>query len=222
MKISKFVKLVKNTGHCIVAEVEGSGIWLGNGHGFYRATNLPRMEGREQVRTVLDVQEKAWEKVHLEEEWFGSVRNVMGMNLADYDKEEKRTEKVRVVAAMDGLWAACCRCDDGELIFYQENLLSPIMDEVENSSYIMFTVRRMTSGQRYLAVHDGMNLLAAIMPMKVVSREYLASLAEFEAMCTEQLFREQARENDLEADTADTEAREEKGEQIGMEDVNEP
>lgn len=215
MKISKFVKLVKNAGRCIVADVEDSGIWLGNGYGFYRATNLPKMSGREQVRTVLDVPEKAWEKVHLEEEEFESVRNVMGMNLSDYDKGEKRAEKVRVVAALDGLWAACCRCSDGELIFYRESLLSPIMDEVENSDYIMFTVRRMTNGQRYLAVHDGMNLLAAVMPMQVVSQEYLVSLAEFEAMCTEQLYRERARAGD-EPDT--TEPEEDGAEQIGMEE----
>ena len=88
MKISKFVKLVKSSGRCIVADVEDSGIWLGNGYGFYRATNLPRVQGREQVRTVLDVPEKAWKKVYLEEEKFESVRNVMGINLADYDKEE--------------------------------------------------------------------------------------------------------------------------------------
>lgn len=216
MKISKFVKLVKNAGRCIVADVENSGIWLGNGYGFYRATNLPRMEGAEQVRTVLDVPEKAWEKVYLTEEWYGNAQNVMGMNLSDYEKEEKRAEKIRVVAAMDDVWAACCRCDDGELIFYRENLLSPIMDEVENSDYIMFTVRRMTSGQRYLAVHDGMNLLAAIMPMKVVSEEYLGQLAEFKAMCAEQLYRERARAG------GETEAEnQEDGEQLGMEDAGE-
>lgn len=216
MKISKFVKLVKNAGRCIVADVENSGIWLGNGHGFYRATNLPRMEGREQVRTVLDVPEKAWEKVYLEEQMFGSTQSVMGINLSDYDEGEKRAEKVRVVAALDNVWAACCRCDDGELIFYRENLLSPIMDEVENSDYIVFTVRRMTSGQRYLAVHDGMNLLAAIMPMKVVSEEYLGQLAEFEAMCAEQLYRERAR-----AEGATEAEDQEDGEQIEMEDAEE-
>ena len=216
MKISKFVKLMKSAGRCIVADVENSGIWLGNGHGFYRATNLPRMEGREQVRTVLDVPEKAWEKVYLEEQMFESAQSVMGMNLSDYDKGEKRAEKVRVVAALDNVWAACCRCDDGELIFYRENLLSPIMDEVENSDYIVFTVRRMTSGQRYLAVHDGMNLLAAIMPMKVVSEEYLGQLAEFEAMCAGQLYRERARAG------GETEAEnQEDGEQLGMEDAGE-
>lgn len=218
MKISKYVKLVKNTGRCIVADVEGSGIWLGTGHGFYRATNLPSMEGREQVRTVLDVPEKAWEKVHLTEERFESVRNVMGMNLSDYDKNEKRTEKVRVAAAPDGVWEACRRCDDGELIFYRESLLAPIMDEAEDSEYIIYAVRWTESGQRYLAVHDGMDLLAVIMPMNVVSEEYLANLAEFEALCTEQLYRERARA-EAEPDTPVPE--EDGGEQIGMEEGRE-
>ena len=139
MKISKFVKLVKNAGRCIVADVENSGIWLGNGYGFYRATNLPRMEGAEQVRTVLDVPEKAWEKVYLTEEWYGNAQNVMGMNL-----------------------------------------------------------------------------LAAIMPMRVVSEEYLGRLAEFEAMCAEQLNRERAR-----AEGATEAENQEDGEQLGMEDAEE-
>lgn len=59
MKISKYVKLVKETGRCIVADVAGDGIWLGNGYALYRATGLPWMEGDEQVRTVLDVPEKS-------------------------------------------------------------------------------------------------------------------------------------------------------------------
>lgn len=216
MKLSKYARLVKNSGYCAVINVAGSGIWLGTPLSLYRATELPAIEGEDQVRTVLDIPEKAWEKVYLEEQMFGSTQSVMGMNLSDYDEGEKRAEKVRVVAALDNVWAACCRCDDGELIFYRENLLSPIMDEVENSDYIVFTVRRMTSGQRYLAVHDGMNLLAAIMPMQVVSEEYLGQLAEFEAMCAEQLYRERAR-----AGAAEETEHQGGEEQIGMEGAEE-
>lgn len=216
MKISKYVKLVKETGRCIVADVAGDGIWLGNGYALYRATGLPWMEGDEQVRTVLDVPEKSWKKIYLQQEHFENIRDVMGLNLADYDDQEQQTEKVRVAAAPDGLWASCRRCADGELIFYQEGLLAPFMDEIKDSDYIIYTVRRMANGQRYLMLHDGMNVLAAIMPMKVVSEEYLASLAEFEALCTEQLYRERAR-----AAALPTEAEPPEAEQIGMEDGKE-
>ena len=193
MKISKFVKLVKDTGRCIVADVAGDGIWLGNGHALYRAAGLPKMEGSEQVRTVLDVPEKAWKKIHLQLERYEDVRDVMGLNLDDYDEREQRTEKVRVVAAPDGLWASCRRCADGELIFYREELLAPFMDEIKDSDCIDYTVRRAVSGQRDLMLRDGMNVLAAVMPMKVISEEYLAQLAEFEALCAEQPCRERER-----------------------------
>lgn len=56
MKLSKFANLVKNGGRCAVLHVAGSGIWLSTGTAIYRATELPDMEGSEQVRTV----ERCW------------------------------------------------------------------------------------------------------------------------------------------------------------------
>ena len=53
MKLSKYVKLVKGGGYCMVAHVEDSGIWLGTRSAIFRATELPDMVGEEQVRTVL-------------------------------------------------------------------------------------------------------------------------------------------------------------------------
>lgn len=192
MKISKFTRLVKQTGYCFVADVQGSGMWLGNGHALFRAANLPLMEGREQVRTVLDIPEKAWEKIVLEEESYLGTTNVKGFDLSDCAQDEKQTKKVRVSASLDGKWTSCRRCDDGELVFYRDGLLAPIMDDIEDSDYITYTIRRTGSGQSYLAIHDGMNLLAVIMPMEVLSDTYLAELAEFQALCTEQLWRDKA------------------------------
>ena len=69
MKLSKFANLVKNGGRCTVLHVAGSGIWLSTGTAIYRATELPDMEGSEQVRTVLDMTADAWKKVYLTEDW---------------------------------------------------------------------------------------------------------------------------------------------------------
>ena len=194
MKISKYVKLVKSGGYCAVIHVVGSGIWLGTRTVVFRATELPDMAGEEQVRTVLDMPEKAWEKVHLDEQWSESVKKVFGLNLADYEDGEQDTEKLKVMAAPSGMWCACRRCvNDGELIFYQEALLSPLAERIRDSEYIRYTVRKQESGQRYLVVHDGFEVVAAIMPMKVVTKEYLADLSEFQALCTEQFCREQER-----------------------------
>ena len=42
MKLSKYVKLVKGGGYCMVAHVEDSGIWLGTRSAIFRATELDR------------------------------------------------------------------------------------------------------------------------------------------------------------------------------------
>ena len=184
MKLSKYVKLVKGGGYCMVAHVGDSGIWLGTRSAIFRATELPDMVGEEQVRTVLDMPEKAWEKVHFDERWEGTVKSIFGMNLSDYADGEQDTEKLKVMAAPDGLWCACRRS--------------------------------MESGQLYLVVHDGFEVLAAIMPVRIVTEKYLADLSEFQALCTEQFYRERAR-----GEFAAQETEEPDAEQIGMEDAPE-
>lgn len=109
MKLSKFANLVKNGGRCAVLHVAGSGIWLSTGTAIYRATELPDMEGSEQVRTVLDMTADAWKKVYLTEDWPESVSNVLGLNLAPYAQGEQDTEKLKVAAAPNGLWCSACR-----------------------------------------------------------------------------------------------------------------
>ena len=109
MKLSKFANLVRNGGRCAVLHVEGSGIWLSTGTAIYRATELPDMEGSEQVRTVLDMTADAWKKVYLTEDWPESVSNVLGLNLAPYAQGEQDTEKRKVAAAPNGLWGSAGR-----------------------------------------------------------------------------------------------------------------
>lgn len=179
MKLSKFANLVKNGGRCAVLHVAGSGIWLSTGTAIYRATELPDMEGSEQVRTVLDMTADAWKKVYLTEDWPESVSNVLGLNLAPYAQGEQDTEKLKVAAAPNGLWCSACRCKvDGELMFYNEAYLAPLAEEIKKSEYIYYTARQTEAGQRYLVVHDGMDVLAAIMPMNILKEEYINDLAD--------------------------------------------
>lgn len=214
MKLSKYVRLVKDGGYCIVAHVAGSGIWLGTRTAIYKATELPDMAGEDQVRTVLDVPEKEWEKVYLKEEYHDSINNIFGMNLASYEEGEQDTEKINMMALPHGLRASCRRCmDDGELIFYDERLLAPLAEQIKDSDYITYTARKTASGLRYLVVHDGFAVLAAIMPMKVVSDGFLADLSEFQAICTEQFYREKQRAAEATEQSGEPEA-----EQIGMEE----
>lgn len=217
MKLSKFANLVKNGGRCAVLHVAGSGIWLSTGTAIYRATELPDMEGSEQVRTVLDMTADAWKKVYLTEDWPESVSNVLGLNLAPYAQGEQDTEKLKVAAAPNGLWCSACRCKvDGELIFYNEAYLAPLAEEIKKSEYIYYTARQTEAGQRYLVVHDGMDVLAAIMPMNILKEEYINDLAEFQALCMEQFYKDKERR---EAVIEEAEDDAEDAGQIGMEGV---
>lgn len=150
MKLSKFANLVKNGGRCAVLHVAGSGIWLSTGTAIYRATELPDIEGSEQVRTVLDMTADAWKKVYLTEDWPESVSNVLGLNLAPYAQGEQDTEKLKVAAAPNGLWCSACRCKvDGELIFYNEAYLAPLAEEIKKSEYIYYTARQTEADKKY-------------------------------------------------------------------------
>ena len=65
-------------------------------------------------------------------------------------------------------------------------------------------------------VHDGMDVLAAIMPMNILKEEYINDLAEFQALCMEQFYKDKER---LEAVIEEAEDDAEDAGQIGMEGV---
>lgn len=187
MKLSKFASLVKKYGECIAIHAPGGKLWLGTAGALYQADGLPEVEGDDQIRAVLDIPSKAWEKIYFEEKWEHNAENVLGLNLEDYMAGEQETERLRVCAALGGVLYACRRGKkDREVLFYNEALLAPISDAIRESEYIAFTMRRDQNGRKYLAVHDGMHVLAIIMEEDVLTEDYLADLSDFNTMCVEQ------------------------------------
>lgn len=65
MKLSKYVALAKRESFCRVIHVKESGIWMGLRGAFYRATGLPDICGGDQAKAVLDIPDKAFEKMSL-------------------------------------------------------------------------------------------------------------------------------------------------------------
>lgn len=211
MRLSKYAALAKREACCTVYRVESDGVWLGSRAAVYRAGGLPWIEGREQVQAVLSLDAKQMDKIFLQEFDCADLNDVCGMNLRDYDATELETKPVAVQAVVGGCIVSAVKARDGELIFYDNNYLQTLADVLKDSDYLEMTVRRMASGQRYIAVKDGFNMLAAIMPVRVVSDKYIADLQEFEALCVDQLFRERAR--------AETKALEDE-EQTVMEEID--
>lgn len=187
MKLSKFASLVKKCGECVAIHAPGGKLWLGTAGTLYQAEGLPDVDGDAQIRAVLDIPQKAWEKLYFEEKWEDNTENVLGLNLEPYMDGEQETERLRVCAALGGVLYACRRGrKDREVMFYNEAMLAPISDAIRESEYIGFTMRRDPNGRKYLAVHDGMHIIAVIMEADVLTEGYLAALSDFNTMCVEQ------------------------------------
>lgn len=199
MKLSKYVGLVKKESCCVIHHIE-DGTWLGTRAGIYKAEGLPDMSGKEQVRTVLDIDKSKMEKIYLREEYHDKISNVFGLDLRDNIENEQNAKKIQVMAVKDGHYMSCLQCDDGELVFYDEGYLAPLADVMKESEYMQMLVRVKADGTRYIAVKDGFVIVAVILPLAVLSEDYLESLHDFLIMCSEQYDREKARGQHKEKD----------------------
>lgn len=213
MKLSKYAALAKREAYCTVFRVENDGVWLGMRGAIYRAPGLPEFHGEEQAQAILSLDDKQMAKVYLQEFDCESMADIIGYDLRDWAPGELDTKPVSTVAVVSGKAAAALRTNDGELLFYDETYLQPLADVLKDSDYLEMTVRRHPTGRRYIAVKDGFTLLAVFMPVKIVTAKYIGELQEFEALCMEQLLREQ---NRTEPPAPDSEPAEE---QTSMEDA---
>ena len=88
-------------------------------------------------------------------------------------------------------------------------------DVVKTSDYIQTVVRKTAGGAPYMVIKDGFEVLAGFAPLKIITKQFLEDLSEFESACVSQYMREQKQA----LDAADPDKQDEGAEQIGMEDA---
>ena len=214
MKLSKFVKRAKSESYCVVIHADDSGIWLGTRLALYNATELPYMEGKEQAGAVLDIDSKAWEKMFFDEKYTAHAGADFGMNLTETDPTEQEARRVPLEMFYKGMGlVGLVYGNGGELIFYDAALIAPIADVVKTSDYIQTVVRKTAGGAPYVVIKDGFEVLAVFVPVKIITKQFLEDLSEFESACVSQYMREQKQA----LDAADPDKQDEGAEQIGME-----
>lgn len=114
MKLSKFVKRAKSESYCMVIHADDSGIWLGTRSALYNATELPDMEGKEQVGAVLDIDSKAWGKMFFDEQYTETAGAGFGINLTGADPLEQEARRVPLEMFYKGMgWLALCAATPG-------------------------------------------------------------------------------------------------------------
>ncbi len=196
MKISKFVQTAKNTGQCIVIHAAGE-IYLSNGNAIYKASELPNMNGKSQIAAVLDIEPKKLKKITIMETSYTSRDDICGYDLSDGTTVgEMEIEKMETAAVVNGNIYAAFRCNNGEITFFSEDLLAPIKDRIKDeSTYTSYAARTHAKGFKYIIIKDGFEVLAAILPVKILNEDYMDNLRIFYDKCCSQYNLEQMREH---------------------------
>ena len=193
MKISKYAALIKKTHYAVVVHMPDE-IYLGTASSIYKAEGIPDMSGREQIGAVLDIEPKKLKKIKIEEKHSREKNNIWGLNLEDASAaSEQDAERLETVAVIDGNCWAALAYDAGKMLFFDESLLSPMADRLNNEDrkpYIRYAVRYRDDGSCYIVIKDGLETLGAILPVKVLTDRYIDILWAFCSMCEKQLRRE--------------------------------
>lgn len=192
MKLSKYAQIVKQDQTCMV--YTGDGMWLGARAAMYRADGLPEVHGIEQAAAILSLSEKKldqmlFREIDLREEPSELCRD-------DWTNEEMPAQDVEMQACKNGRTYKALVAEDGELLFYDERYLDPLADDFKDGNYKVLTVRRMGNGTPYIAVKNGLELLALVLPVQLLDENYMKTLSNFTALCAGQRIRERNRKNE--------------------------
>ena len=75
-------------------------------------------------------------------------------------------------------------------MFYNSALTAPISDVMKESDYIQTVIRTAANGAKVIVIKDGFEPLAAIMPVKILGKQFMQALYELENLCAGQYEKE--------------------------------
>ena len=198
MKLSAFARIAKKA-HTVGVftkpvseEYEQTGqreMILTNGIALYRCGCIPEVFGDYQICALLDITKKQREKVIIEEKNYSDISTVAGLNLSDGEiPGEEDTQEVKIGVTYNGKQFTALKCGDGEMIFFNSELLSPLREETGSPYFKIRSRIADNNGKRfrYLIAKDGFTTLAAFMPIIALTDEFMKDLNAFVEDCTMQ------------------------------------
>lgn len=189
MRLAKIAKLVSKSGLCdVYGDEYGTGVYIGVGNAIYHVQDLPMPCAEDQMRIMLDIPTKKWEKVscviHAGLPSLDMAHTASGeMLMTEYtlmtgsnylilvDEHSKGEDKKK-----------------GKLAFVDEELLAPMRGEAKE--YIGYACRFAADGCPYIIIKDGMYAIAAVAPVLVDVGKVAEQLARLESMCLDEVERE--------------------------------
>lgn len=204
MRMGKLAQLIKKMKNVVWINTKEGDNFIATGLSIYRADGTPNVEEEEQVAKILDIEEKKAISMLIEIQWDGKQDNILGYDLSEGKVEnEVFAERMSVAAQVNERRYEALRCENGEIFFFDENLVTPLADVFKNEWWnISYSIRRRTDGNNwpYIVIKNGFITIAAIRPAEVLSDDYLRELQDFMLRCADQLRREKQAARDEESE----------------------
>lgn len=189
MKLSKIAKQVIKTKVCdVYGDEYGTGVYIGVGNAIYHVQDLPMPCAEDQMRIMLDIPTKKWEKVSC------VIRaGLPPLDMAHTASGEMLMTEYTLMTGSNYLILVDehSKGEDkkkGKLAFVDEELLVPMRGEAKE--YIGYACRFTASGEPYIIIKDGMYAIAAVAPVMVDAGKVAEQLAQFQSICLDEAERE--------------------------------
>lgn len=174
MKLKKLAALCKRAGTLRMV-YKGSTLFAGTDKALYKLPNsLPVIHNSAELIAVLGYTDKEADKLYPQYDDYNELKTTTGLCLDDAWEGERICDEsyfdlVAGESVLRGL-----ECDDATMGFIDVELLAPVEDKI--GAYTEFYRRQMPTGNYYYVIKDGMEMLAMITPMQVLSTEFAQHL----------------------------------------------
>lgn len=196
MRLAKIAKLINKSGLCdVYGDEYGTGVYIGIGHAIYHVQDLPMPCAEDQMRIMLDIPAKKWEKVSCV-----IYAGLPPLDMAHTASGEMLMTEYTLMTGSNYLILVDehSKGEDkkkGKLAFVDEELLAPMRGEAKE--YTGYACRFTADGRPYIIIKDGMYAIAAVAPVLVDAGKVAEQLAQFQSICLDEAERKgQEREDE--------------------------
>lgn len=179
MKIRKIIDLCKSNRKLYLYDTE-TVQWISDGFAVYPLFNLPRMN-EDTICAVYDIDEKKRKKIIMD-----TSRELPGAICFD-DWQEGETEIVPLPMTFftGGMQVTPYMTSQG-VAFMDNKYMAPILDA--DMDMLRIYERQTSSGEIYFAIKSGFLLVGIVMPVRIVTEQFVGNLKELTQKCEMILF----------------------------------
>ncbi len=175
MKVKKAIDLFKKHGSIHIHDGPDFQ-WITDGSAIYPLFELPDFT-EETICIAYDIDFKKSAKMNIKR--YPDLPE--SINLEDSIKEEKEVEEYTKFSLIYGGRCLKAFVAENGIVFIDSAYLAPLSDiSYENIRYFE---RTSTQGTTYIAVKNGLELVAAIFPVKVIEDTFVAEINTFAQLC---------------------------------------